>query len=258
MRMTPKLLTVVVVAAMATACDQEREEKVQVVNRVDPVRRDDAPLKTAPPASSDDPDFVAVVPEGVGARYRRQKELRKLFDEAAETGINRLSPYDFAEVPIEVREMLVEMGCTIPQIPDDWPGEKPMNVISGEFAVKGQDDWAALCSRDGGSAIIVLWGGDVNCPSVAEAPRPDRGYLQTGGPPIVDGYATGVIFSRAISTIPPDIPALHTIDEVYRMKGDERLPDVRTHDAINDYFLGKAGSALYCHDGKWIEFATSD
>ena len=245
-----------VTAAITTAliCDQDQSQSqppqtqtTQPINRVEPIR-----------TTSSNPDFIAVLPEDVSASHRRNKEMKRRFEIAAETGIKRVSPYDFAEIPIEVREHFVEMDCMIPQIPDDWPGEKPMNFISGEFAVKGQDDYAALCSRDGSSAIVVLWGGNVNCPSFVSDPQSDAGYLQSSGPPIVDGYATGVIFSRMISTFPPDIPALHTTDEVFRMDGDEKLPDIRTHDAINDYFLDKAGSALYCHEGEWIEFVTSD
>jgi hypothetical protein len=37
------------------------------------------------------------------------------------------------------------------------------NVISGEFAARGQRDWAALCSANGRSTIHVYWGGPSTC-----------------------------------------------------------------------------------------------
>ena len=172
------------------------------------------------------------------------EELVKRFDEA-EKHIVRLSPMEFEEVPLGIREIYTQMGCTIPQTP--WSSKH--NIVSGEFAAPGQTDWAALCSREEISMIVVLWGGPAHCPAIREA-RHDRHYLQTGVKPSVDGHDIGIIFSRYISAQPPRIPAL--------FKMDEGLPDKRAHDAINDYFLDTGGTAIYCHEGRWIEFGTSD
>lgn len=162
----------------------------------------------------------------------------------AATKIKHVSPLNFAKVPAYIREEFYDMGCMIPQIPDYWPGEKPHNIISGEFAYAGQKDWAAVCSRGGKSTIVVIWGNTFreNCPSPIGKPVSNKGFLQ--------GSRNDIIFSRLISAFPADIKALY--------KMDAGLPSKRTHDAIDDYFLDKASTAVYCHDGKWIEFGTSD
>jgi hypothetical protein len=36
-------------------------------------------------------------------------------------------------------------------------------VIDGEFAVKGQRDWAALCSTGSSTEIRIVWGGPARC-----------------------------------------------------------------------------------------------
>jgi hypothetical protein len=50
-------------------------------------------------------------------------------------------------------------------------GPTETNVIRGEFARVGQLDWAVLCSRDGHSTILVLWGRPTSCPGEIRDPR---------------------------------------------------------------------------------------
>jgi len=76
----------------------------------------------------------------------------------------RLEPSSFVSesIPDNVINELKKHGCKIPQaahIPE------PHNLISGEFAKKGQKDWAALCSRNLHSSILLIWGGTSTCPS---------------------------------------------------------------------------------------------
>jgi hypothetical protein len=71
----------------------------------------------------------------------------------AEKEIRRFKPSEFKSLPEAVVKELEQMGCTIPQ--SDVETE-PHNVIRGEFARKGQVDWAVLCSKEGKSSVLVF------------------------------------------------------------------------------------------------------
>src|SRR5258708_29768383 len=73
-------------------------------------------------------------------------------------------PESFSELPPIVARSLAKEGCRIPQATDDGK-IVATNVVSGEFAKKGQTDWAILCSKAGRSYIRVFWGGTAQCPS---------------------------------------------------------------------------------------------
>jgi hypothetical protein len=158
----------------------------------------------------------------------------------AESLIVRLSPADFPDVPDTVRNHLVELGCSIPQ---GWGDPDPHNVVSGRFASPEQTDWAALCSRDGTSAVVVLWGGPVACPAPL-APMPDRNFLQDLG-------QDGIHFSRGLSAIPADRLSRH-----WTPSGD--APPQIGRDALADAFFEKGATAYYCHEGRWLEFTAGD
>jgi hypothetical protein len=133
-------------------------------------------------------------------------------------------------------------GCTVPQT---YLSREPHNVISGEFARKGQTDWAVLCSRGGKSSILVFWRGSTR--SVSEvAKAPDRGFLQT------TGEGGGVGFSRLIEAVGRDYILSH-----YKAYGGRRPPRV-THQGINDIYVEKASVVRYYHRGKWLELQGAD
>jgi hypothetical protein len=93
---------------------------------------------------------------------------------AAERQIVRLPPASFPELPPAIARELQHRGCTIPQ---DVFSRTPRNVISGEFARRGQKDWALLCSIKGSSSILVFWNGSAK--NAAELnPADDLNYLQ--------------------------------------------------------------------------------
>lgn len=176
------------------------------------------------------------------------EEWRQLMENAK---IIRLSPMEFEEVPPNIQKELSDMGCTIPQV--DVPGDRgPHNLISGEFAVKGQTDWAAMCSVAGISKVVVLWGGPERCPQFGKA-APDKERTQYMG----EEY--GMRFDEIISTYPADAKALHETDpEIYGDAADAKLPKKRSHDAINRYIQDKAGVSYYCHEGEWLQLITAD
>ena len=141
-----------------------------------------------------------------------------------------LSPMEFEYVPLAVRKQLTEMGCSIPQAAELYEGGKH-NIVSGQFATPEQTDWAAICYKDGKSAVVVLWGGPVNCRSWIKALR----------------KGSWIVFDRVLYKHPASRKSRY---------GD--VPVVRTHDAVNYAIWEKAAVAYYCHEGEWIEFVTSD
>lgn len=74
--------------------------------------------------------------------------------------VRYLRPDDFKAVPARVRSKLNEGQCLIPQ---DAENTVPHNIVSGEFARQGQQDWVAYCSVHGKSKLMVVWGGPSQC-----------------------------------------------------------------------------------------------
>lgn len=170
----------------------------------------------------------------------RDTGLEDQWDRAARL-TTRLPPSAFTELPKQFAEELEQLGCTIPQ--SAYTGERG-NVIHGNFAARGQEDWAVLCSRGGTSVILVFWGGPAQCArelALAE----DKSYLQ--------GLGSGRIgFSRGIRTR----DSYHVYPSEDSVGGDR---DVKLeHDGIDNAFEGKASSVLFCRAGTWIRFSGAD
>lgn len=148
----------------------------------------------------------------------------------------------FPAIPVNVRERLESEGCRIPQVPDF---DEPHNVIQGRFASPDQEDWAALCSRDGTSEILVIWGGPVRCEGPL-APGEDRGVLQGNG-------RGGMDFSRLVTPADPE-----RMLQKQRDYDGPPPPDPLTHQGIEDHFVGKASVIRYCHEGVWLRLRGAD
>jgi hypothetical protein len=160
---------------------------------------------------------------------------------AADSATIRLSPAAFPELPAGIIRALLARGCTIPQ---EWGVEKPHNVIRGEFARRGQTDWAVLCSRNMESALLVFWNGAAD--SVAEHPSvPDLSFLQGVGHDEIG-------FSRVIG-----IAGRNYILDHYREYGGPKPPPI-DHDGIEDAFAGKASAILYFYNGEWLTLTGAD
>ena len=110
------------------------------------------------------------------------------------------------------------------------------NIVAGEFATRGQRDWAALCSVNLRSRLVVYWGGPARCGQLGGW-RDDVHLLED----YVFAYSVHRI------TVPRMRVAAREFDAKLRL----------THDGIN---VGseKGTVAHYCHQGKWVEFITSD
>jgi hypothetical protein len=168
-----------------------------------------------------------------------------------DSGIRKLQPADVAGLPAEFVEKLNARGCTIPQFGDvghanDTAGGpatagEPTNVIHGEFARHGQEDWAVLCSKGGSSTIVIFWGKTTACPA-SLARLDDAHYLKRGKDKTVR-------YSRSI-----------------RVLGEEDLGDrggivglkPMSHQGIDDRFVGKSSALFYCSEGKWKIFPAKD
>lgn len=160
--------------------------------------------------------------------------------DAADAAIRRLPPDAFPDLPYAVKKELERRQCTVPQT---FISTQPHNVIHGEFARNGQEDWAVLCSRGRMSGIIVFWGGageDV----FAFPASPDRNYLQ--------GTGSGIAYSRAIGAVGKDY-----ILERHEWYGGPEPPDI-THEGINVAFVEKASSVLYFEKGEWLNLQGAD
>ena len=159
----------------------------------------------------------------------------------AERRIVRLPPTAFPKLPVAIVRELQRRNCTIPQ---EVFSKTPHNVVRGQFAKRGQADWAVLCSVNGASRILVFWNGSANSPAEL-AGAEDKGYLQGLG-----GDKIG--FSRGISAVGKDYITQH-----YQAYGGPKPPPI-DHQGINDAFLEKASVVQYFFEGKWLQLTGSD
>jgi hypothetical protein len=162
-----------------------------------------------------------------------------------DTAIRKLQPADVAELPPAFVEKLNARGCAIPQFGEvgraGATAGEPTNVIHGEFARHGQEDWAVLCSKGGSSTIVIFWGKTTACPA-SLARLEDAHYLKRG-------KDKKVRYSRSI-----------------RGLGESDLGDRAgiaglksfSHQGIDDRFVGKSSAFFYCSEGKWKIFPAKD
>ena len=149
------------------------------------------------------------------------------------------NPEQLKGLPSNIVTELKKMGCLIPQGILDHT-----NAIEGEFAIKGQKDWAVLCSIKGKSHIHIFWGGSIRCPSIiAERSDQENLYEQSRG---VWEY------DRGLGKVGEKF-----IMEHYEAYGGPKPPPI-THDAIDDRWLEKASVVHYCHEGNWIKLTGAD
>ena len=78
----------------------------------------------------------------------------------------------------ESEKYLAARNCSIPQASAD---SRKLNVIRGEFFVKGEISWAALCSARGNSVILVFRNRHDTRPGEL-AKAPDTNYVGTDEP----------------------------------------------------------------------------
>ncbi len=149
----------------------------------------------------------------------------------------RLKPTAFPELPKNIVRSLQERNCTVPQAFSD---SVPHNVVRGQFARRGQFDWAVLCSRNRVSSILVFWNGSTK--SVTELARSDdKAYLQS-----IDDTAN-IGFSRSINVADKSHIFAH-----YLEYGGKKPPPIK-HQGINDAFIDKASFVHYFYRKRWLK-----
>lgn len=161
--------------------------------------------------------------------------------QAAERKIVRLPATAFPMLPPAVVRELQHRGCAIPQ---ESYSKTLNNAISGQFARRGQNDWAVLCSTGGASSILIFWNGSAIKPSEL-ARQEDVNCLQ-------GGIGGTILFSRSISAVGSGFIVKH-----YRAYGGPRPPRI-DHQGINDAFLEKGSVVQYFIGGKWLRLTGSD
>jgi hypothetical protein len=158
----------------------------------------------------------------------------------ANAATKRLEPVGVPGIPGWLTTELTRRHCSIPQ---SYGANRPHNIVRGFFNDGSVADWAALCSRDEASAILVFWDGQDKAAELASAP--DANYLQVVRPGEIG-------FSRAIGLATPA-----TIRGYHRAFGVGVLPPL-SHSGINDAFVGKGSVVWYWHQGTWLRLTGSD
>jgi len=118
--------------------------------------------------------------------------------------VTRLPPAQFSRIPVSVRAGLDGLGCTVPQT---FLARGPENVVAGSFTHPRAKQWAALCSRDGFSEILIF-DSDSSAPLFRFAKEPDANFIQVTSPERV-GY------SRRIRAGSSSAPGLNSIDDAF-------------------------------------------
>jgi len=172
----------------------------------------------------------------VNQSFAQRPEEKRKFDQADEK-ILRLSVSAFPQLPKNIVRDLRRRGCSIPQ-----STRKPQNVVVGDFARTGQQDWAVLCSVNRVSSILVFFNGsEKNVHEIAK--MKDRNYLERN-------TANQIVYSRGIYTVGKD-----------SIKGHDKagpMPRTFDHQGIEDAFIGKASVTHYLYNGNWLKLTGAD
>ena len=72
-------------------------------------------------------------------------------------GLRYLRPVAFEELPGSIVRSLESRKCMIPQYPKAWTATDRINVVRGEFAKAGQNDWAVICADATDETLLVFW-----------------------------------------------------------------------------------------------------
>ena len=145
----------------------------------------------------------------------------------------RFTTERFAALPPTVREQFRTMNCQVPQT--SLTGG-PQNVVQGEFAAKGQRDWAALCSDGSSTQVRIVWGGPVRCEG-GFAARQDADTLTQPSPGVYN-------YSRTITTA--SIAQLNRV----LLRSRAKLSETPAHDGIEDT-IDRVTLAHYCAGNHW-------
>ena len=150
-----------------------------------------------------------------------------------------LPPASFTEVPAAIRSDLQKRHCLIPQT---YEAHSPENVIHGAFREKGSSDWAALCSQNGTTTLLIYWDGSATKPAEMAA-QLDTDTADPHNETNLLGYARG---------IDPATPKSISETIVNKPYGPF------DHDGIRDAHIEKSSVIHYFKGGTWMTLAATE
>jgi len=150
-----------------------------------------------------------------------------------------LPPASFTEAPAAIRSDLQKRHCLIPQT---YEARTPENVIHGAFREKGSSDWAALCSQNGTSTLLIYWDGSATKPAETAA-QLDTDTADPHNETNLLGYARG---------IDPATPK--SINEILANKPYGPFD----HDGIRDAHIERSSVIHYFKNGTWMTLAGTE
>jgi hypothetical protein len=177
----------------------------------------------------------------VGNCLRADAQFKREDFQHANEATVRLKPGDFLGLPANVRAILEQRGCTIPQ-PYNARGRQG-NVIHGRFTSPDQTDWAVLSSREKRSAVLVFYGGRSDrMEQIGDEPDLQDLQVVSAGRQIGYSRQIGVATARVIRRSTHSAQNLRNLD----------------HDGIEDAFLEKGSVLWYYSNGKWVKLPGAD
>jgi hypothetical protein len=151
----------------------------------------------------------------------------------------RVSPDVYTAAPPAVRAELKKQHCELPQT-QHWDQTR-LNIVSGHFADRSQNDWAAICmGSDGSTRVLVFWGKAARCPAEIRNGWALQGHFkpgEAGSLYMLAAQAKQILEYRKFFGDPHDNQVVH---EGIEVGGDE------------------ASLIYYCHQGKWLELQGND
>jgi hypothetical protein len=150
-----------------------------------------------------------------------------------------LPPATFTELPAPVRKDLEKRHCMIPQ---SYEARSPENVIHGAFREKGPTDWAALCSQNGTTTLLVYWSDSGSAPAEL-AVQTDTDTADPHDEANLLGYARGI-----------DVASPNAINEILVNKPYGPFD----HDGIKDAHIEKSSVIHYFKNGTWMVLQASE
>ncbi len=168
---------------------------------------------------------------------------------ARANNVRYLRPDAFKAVPARVRSKLNEGQCLIPQ---DAENAAPHNIVRGEFARQGQQDWAAYCSVHGKSKVMVIWGGPSRCSGSPFDAAPVSDNTVSADLDDAAGDAPHGSFWTLSA-----IPHAELLARLKVMNPNGELLKSATQDALaRSSAIG--GNTVDCHNGQWRELWYAD
>jgi hypothetical protein len=150
-----------------------------------------------------------------------------------------LPPASFTEVPPAIRSDLQKRHCLIPQT---YEARTPENVIHGSFHEMGSSDWAALCSQNGTTTLLIYWDGSATKP-VEMGEQLDTDTADPHNETNLLGYARGI-----------DPASPKSIGETIANKPYGPFD----HDGIRDAHIEKSSVIHYFKSGTWTTLAGTE